>query len=427
MKLNISKFKNYLLLLLLFVLPWQTRLIYQTTYIGSGFWEYGSLSLYSTEILLGLVILSFLIEKIKGNFQDLFINRFNKKRLVVVLLSVFSILAIYLFGSSDRAVTWQYLNWLIYGLCLIFIVLESKISFEKLSLWIWLGGLAQAIIATWQFFNQYIPANKWLGMAVQDPHQLGVAVVEFGDERWLRSYGSFGWPNSLGIYLASVFVLGIILTWQEKNKNTKLWYLLGQIIVLVGLFFTFARGAWLATIISLLFVGLKNYKEKYLWQQLGVYALAFMMLLIIFKPLVFSRVDFQNRLEKISLSQRVTQWSQFQQVFANNYFIGSTPGNYTISLHELYPKYFVGDLKPAHNIYLLFVAEWGILGLVLLFWLLINSKEILNWSFAPLVVALVAGFFDHWSISTFTGLIFFCLIIGISIKYNGIDTKVSQE
>ena len=427
MKFKINQIQNWLLLLFLFVLPWQTRLIYQTAYLGKDFWEYGSLSLYGSEILLGIIVLLFLIRKIRGEFTELFIKHFDKKRLAIVLGTFLSILAVYLFSSTNRAITWQYLNWLIYGICLSFAILESDLSFKKLTLAVWSGGLLQAIIGIWQFFNQFIPANKWLGMAVQDPHQLGVAVVEFGDERWLRAYGAFGWPNSFGIYLAVTFILGVILVLHEADKKTKICLLIGQIIILAGLFFSLARGAWLAAIVGMIFILVKKYPSKILWQQIGVYTLTFLVLLLVFKPLVFSRLDLNNRLEKMSLSQRADQWTEFQKVFANNYLVGSGPGNYTEVLHGIYPKYFVGDLKPVHNIYLLFIAEWGMVGVFILSFLLFNRKKLLDWSFAPLIVLLVAGLFDHWSLSTFTGLVFFCLIASLSIKPVAIDTKVSRE
>lgn len=427
MKSNINQIKNWLLLLLLFVLPWQTRLIYQIAYLGKDFWEYGSLSLYGSEILLGLIILLFLINKIRGDFKEFFIKHFDKKRLAAVVGSVLGILLVYFFSSTNRAITWQYLNWLIYGSCLSFIVLESELSFKKITLAVWAGGLLQAILGVWQFFNQFIPANKWLGMAVQDPHQLGVAVVEFGDERWLRAYGAFGWPNSLGIYLATIFILGVILISQEENRKTKVWLLVGQIVILAGLFFSFARGAWLATVVGMIFLLAKKYSSKSFWQQIGIYSLTFIILLLVFRPLVFSRLDLNNRLEKMSLSQRVTQWTEFQQVFAKNYLVGTGPGNYTAVLHDIYPKYFVGDLKPVHNIYLIFIAEWGMVGVFLLSFLLFYRKKLLDWTFAPLIVLLVAGLFDHWSMSAYAGLIFFCLIASLSIKPVAIDTKVSRE
>lgn len=440
MKISISQIKNFLLLLLLFVLPWQTRLIYQTAYIGSDFWEYGSLSLYGTEILLGITILLFLIEKIRGNFRELFVKHLDKKRLAKILIGFFGGLLLYWLTSSNRAITWQYLNWSIYGICLIFVILESQLSFKKIALAVWGGGLLQAMLGISQFFNQYVFANKWLGMATQDPHQLGVAVVEFGDERWLRAYGAFGWPNSLGIYLAAIFILGVILLCHSRENgnlegkvdssfhgNDQLWLLIGQVIIVAGLFFSLARGAWLAVMAGLLVLGFKKYKEKFFWQQIAIYAFTFLILLIIFKPLVFSRLDWNNRLEKMSLSQRATQWTEFQQVLAKNYLVGSGPGNYTTVLRDLYPKYFVGDLKPVHNIYLLFIAEWGLIGLILMSTLLFYIDKKLEWSFAPLIAVLVAGLFDHWNVSTFTGLMFFCLMVGLAIKDSDIDTKVSRE
>jgi len=427
MQINVSRIKDFLLLVLLFVLPWQTRLIYQTAYLGENFWEFGSLSLYGVEILLGVTVLFFLVDKIRSDFHSLLIKHFNKKRLAIILASIFGIFLLYLLTSAHCAITWQYLNWFIYGLCLIFITLESQLSLKKLLLAVWAGGFLQGVLAIWQFFNQYIPANKWLGMAVQDPRQLGVAVVEFGDERWLRAYGSFGWPNSLGIYLAVVFLLGIILIEIENIKKYRIMLLVGQLFIIIGLFFSFARGAWLAGVVGLCIFGIKKYKDRIFWQQIGVYAVTTLMLLIIFKPLVISRFDLQNRLEKNSISQRIDQGVEFKKIFYSNYLVGTGPGNYTAVLHNLFPQYFAYDLKPVHNIYLLFVAEFGLFGLFLLVIFLFRNIKLVYLYFAPLVALLVAGLFDHWSMSTFTGLTFLCLMIGLSVKYFAIDTKVSPE
>ncbi len=94
MKININQIKNWLLLFFLFILPLQTRLIYQIANLGKDFWEYGSLSLYATEILLGIRILLFLIDKIRGDFKEFFVKHFDKKRLLTVVGLFLGVLAI---------------------------------------------------------------------------------------------------------------------------------------------------------------------------------------------------------------------------------------------------------------------------------------------------------------------------------------------
>ena len=59
------KIINYLLLLFLFLLPWQTRLIWHEGKLNGGHWEYGTLSFFVVEILLWLVVVFFVADKFR--------------------------------------------------------------------------------------------------------------------------------------------------------------------------------------------------------------------------------------------------------------------------------------------------------------------------------------------------------------------------
>jgi len=426
--MTLSQFKYYLLLIFLFVLPWQTRLIYQIAYLGDSYWEYGSLSLYGSEILLGLIILLEIIEKIKKIRDEGPKRIFDKIKLAKIIIGLIFVSGLYLVFSKDKQVTWQYLNWVIFGICVFFIVVENKIRFRQIVGALWAGGLVQALFAVWQFFAQYVPANKWLGLASHYSYELGTAVVENNSERYLRAYGSFGWPNSLGIYLTIVFLLGVILWMQiEKYNLLQVILLMGQIIILIGLFFTFARGAWLGLIVGFVILFYQNFKNKNIWRQAGIYILCGSVLLLIFYPLVFSRINLQNRLEKRSISERLLQWQDFKNIFGDNFLVGVGPGAYSIAVYQIDSTRAVWDYTPVHNIFLLFLAEWGIFGVCGLGCLLFFKRKFLNWSFAPLWALLVTGLFDHWIFSMFTGLVLFFIIFALDIPNIVIDRKSYQE
>jgi O-antigen ligase len=423
----LSKIKNYCLCLLLFLLPWQTRLIFFNTSLGGYDWEYGRLSLYATEILLGFIILLALIEKFKNKYFTSRLSVLSRTRLLSVIFGLLLFFLVYLrLVSLSRETTWQYLNWVIYGFCLGVIIIESQWNFKKLSLALWSGSLLPAILAIHQFFTQSVLANKWLGIASQHPGQLGVAVLDFGYERWLRAYGSFGWPNALGIYLSVIFILGIILIYKERTTKIQAWLLIGQIVILFGLFFSFARGAWFALIAGCLILFFKHYRDKKFWPQFIFYILMAVILLSIFKPLVFSRVNLDNRLEMRSISQRLEQWQDFKIVFSQNKFFGVGPGAYTYGLFY-YQLDHGHSFEPIHNIFLLFLGEWGIVGIGIFFSLIFFIRKKINWSFAPFWVLLLAGLFDHWSLSMFSGLMVLAVFFSLGIKYLAIDTQADPE
>ena len=103
----LNKIINYLLLLFLFLLPWQTRWIYQPGYLNSGYWEYGTYSFYGTQILLWLIIILFAVYKfVHREFWTKIFSRehFKTHRLNLLFgLLTISLLAFF----TLRSLNWQ--------------------------------------------------------------------------------------------------------------------------------------------------------------------------------------------------------------------------------------------------------------------------------------------------------------------------------
>ncbi|MCX6780023.1 MAG: O-antigen ligase family protein, partial [Candidatus Magasanikbacteria bacterium] len=399
----LSKIKNYLLLILLLVLPWQTRLIYKSTYIQNKFWEYGSLSLYSSQILLAVIIIFWIVERLKDDKFRARLQGFNLKR-AGIILGVYLLLAFYFFISANRDLAWQYLDWMVYAACFFIVILESEFNFYKISLFVWLGSLLPALLGIYQFFSQSVFGNKWLGLSVQNPTTIGVSVIEYLDERWLRAYGSFGSPNALGIYLGVIFLLGIILVLNSDNHRTRLWLLLGQVVILSALFLSFSRGAWLGVAVGLLILAFQNRKSVLFFQQAAIYGLIAVILSFAFSHLLFARADLDSHLEAKSISERLTQWQDFKLVFSQHWLFGVGPGNYVVALKDLHHSASANYFSPVHNIYLLFVGQLGFFGLGSVifvgYWLYKKRRKEIK-IFAPLSCLLIAGLFDHWTLSMF--------------------------
>ncbi len=62
-------------------------------------------------------------------------------------------------------------------------------------------------------------ANKYFGLAQQNPGNLGVSVLEIDGYRILRSYGSLPHPNILGGFLFVSIIVGIYLWVNFYKKN----------------------------------------------------------------------------------------------------------------------------------------------------------------------------------------------------------------
>jgi hypothetical protein len=430
---NVGNIINFLLIVLLFLLPWQTRLIYNSAYLNGEFWEYGSKSLYGTEMLLWLIIILFTFNfyRKKENIKKINV------RLVYPVLCIL-ILGICVFFSLDKNISFEFMFHFLEALCLGIVVATSTVPFKKIGFALWSGGVAQGILAMVQFLNQEVWANKWLGMADHVGSDLGAAVIETSTGRWLRAYGSFGWPNSLGIYLAMVWVLGFILYFIIHNKNYKALITGGQLIILSGLILSFSRGAWIAAgvgIIILLYcilakkqgVNMVEFGSRspllYLqdcFKQFFYSLLVVILCLITLWPLFSARLNTTTRLESRSIGERVSQYAQVKNTIIAHSWFGVGPGVYTLYLHNLNPELPVWELQPIHSIFLLSVAEMGVLVFcffILIFLYFLKSIWQKNPMFLSIVaVLLVAGLFDHWLWSMYTGQLLWWVGWAIALK-----------
>ena len=320
----------------IFLLPCQTRWIYAPKYINGAFWEYGSASWYVTEIILWSAIIVFIFDRIRSlNFGHLFgkVHYLTHRRNLLVISAFLILLTLEILLSSRPLLSYDYIFRILEGICLLLMMAGSgnkKIWFYSF----WSSAIVQGVFAIFQFFSQSISANKWLGLAEHRPAELGSFVIEFGDERWLRAYGSFGSPNILGGFLAVAFVFGLIM-YLHSRPAEKIILTLGQSVILIGLILSFSRGAWLAAVVGWIGVGaytltqLNNSEVKFFqkYHLLGMYikqcvfyGIVLGFLVSILAPLFAVRISSAGRLEQKSLSERAGQYQVVEKIIDNNLF-----------------------------------------------------------------------------------------------------------
>ncbi|MFA5062320.1 MAG: O-antigen ligase family protein [Patescibacteria group bacterium] len=424
----LRKISNYLLWIFLFLLPWQTRWIWHYGKLNGGAWEYGTYSLYGTEILWALLVVFFIIANFgKYEFWHRIFSkehyRTHKKNLWIGLgFILFLIISVW--QSVNWQVSYNFVLYVIEGLCLFMILAGQGEGFYKKSMYaLWLGGIPQGLLALHQFFIQHVFASKWLGMAEQFGRQAGASVIEFGEERWLRAYGSFGSPNSLGIYLAILLLVGLILYLRETDAKLKIFLSVGQLFVLSGLILSFSRGAWLAAVVGLITLKIIIYiKERSKLFDFSKQAIFYILLSICFLAILYpvfaARFNLSNRLEQKSIYERQVQYGEAVSLLKPaKLLFGVGPGAFTYALYQKninWPSY---QYQPVHNIYLLILVEWGLVGIIIflifhLKWLEKISKN--NLFFLPVIIALLcAGLFDHWLWSMWTGVVFWFVVWGM--------------
>lgn len=428
----LNKTIKYGTLLFVFLIPYQARWILVPGEINKGYWEYGTQSLYLTEILLFIVLIALVakgaiyIRQTRPKFNS---NKLYSPLGALILLVAWSGLSI--LWSIDKSVALEHWAVLIQAIVLLIVISSGAISFKKLSWAIILSATVQAILAFIEFRLQMVPGSTFFGMASQNAGILGTSVIETANGRWLRAYGSFPHPNILGAWL----VLGIVVLIEKyKIQSTKYKELLyiPFAIILIGLLVTFSRSAWLATISYLVIQTsyLFLIGQKKLFLKLFVVGILFATTFIALYPDPFiERLRSNSRLEVMSNTERVAGFSQSWEIIKKYPMLGVGIGSYGLAVHQdldnSQPSYFY---QPVHNVGLLIFSELGVVGVLLIALFICLSLRlpaeveggsvfttVAIPSITVLVPIIVLVIFDHYFWSLYSGMMISAIYIGILI------------
>lgn len=412
-KVNKILFSFFILLL-----PWQIRWIVAEHKVFGQVWEYGRFSLYVSMIVLAIL---FVLAFIKH-------QRPENRKIFWFALTLVYLLVVNIF-SALPTVSFYLLSYLVGFCCLLFVLYKQEQKLVYISLFA--SGFIQGLLAIWQTIVQKIPAQKFFGLAEHLPETLGVSVVQYDLNRILRAYGAFTHPNILGGFLVLASLAGfwcwLHIYTQAKAEN---WHgpkikflalklvlvLIALMIVMLGLLFSFSRGAILALCLAVLFLFIKSLMQRqYLKLQVVVKMLLLFLTLIFLVEMIFpgvwrARLTGSGDLEQQSITQRLSGLKQINWHDPKVVLFGQGLGvNTYVNLQEGQMPY---EVQPIHNIFLLSLAEIGVVGFILLlnlwrvfFWQ--TWKKLFNvW----LLVFVILGFFDHYLWTAWSGVLMLSLI-----------------
>lgn len=454
-KTTIESIIEYGFYLWLFLLPWQTRYFFIQGELNNQYFETASVVLYVSEIALVVLLLLKLFIWWLENKKDYFSQREMSVRnnlfpLGLIIFVSFSALS--WVWSIEPSLTTYYSVKLFLALGVFWLVGTRNISLWRISSILIAAGVVQGFFAINQFLLQMINASKWLGIAMQDSSELGVSVVDTGMRRWLRSYGGFPHPNILGGFLVIVLVMikyqyfKLYKSWQQFDENKAKIYgavlLSSLMIVASGLALSFSRAAWLAAggvfLSSFIYLFFQKAKDlRIVWLKLFiVFVLTFAVWTITYPQPFTTRLKGMemtaNTIPKVanidleikSIVTRKQSLFDGKNIVAEKWLTGTGLGVYNFYLSEIKPTREAWELQPPHMVFLLILAELGIIGLVLflllLYLLLTRAKSLVDW--LMLLALLFLFLFDHWWWSLNFGWYLMMLCFGL-IYYNKIDKR----
>lgn len=391
----------------IYLIPWQARLIFRQGFLAGAPSETLTRSFFALEAaifaLLAVRIVAMLVEK-----KDAVRCRLYAVRSFGRVLFAFGCLAfVALFSvivSADQTTTVFAALRLAEGLAVFFLVLSAP-SEREARLAFFVSALTQSAIAVAQATFQHVYPNSWLGMAAHYPEMQGTSVVEAPGMRFLRAYGTLPHPNILGGMLA-VAILGSRPLWKRASLLS-----IGAYVLLgVGLFFSFSRLAWLALAVGAAVQWSWARRDRVFAKNIAATLVAMALCAVFMAPFVTSRVASQGRLENKSIAARVSSLKDAWEIIRRYPITGTGAGIFTVAVHErVAPSRSGYDLEPVHSAPLAAWAETGVFGLLLYVWLFgllfVSAYRCGRIGLASALAVL--ALFDHWSWTTFVGILIF--------------------
>ena len=292
--------------------------------------------------------------------------------LTVPVLCLLGAFALSLTGATSwREGLSEWLKWAEFAV--LYLVATQMLNRRRVA-WIvgalFVAGLLEVALGAYQFIRQVGPEE----------------FVLMG--RFMRAYGTFSQPNPYAGYLgyltpvAASLAIGALWGWWRRQRSSDLWIGLlttGVTIALIaGIGMSWSRGSWLGLAAALLVVvALRNRRTALL---AAVAMVVLFLVLNVFGtqwlPSVISarlgdlgglavggdpsRIEITD--ENFAILERLAHWQAGLNMFGDHPWLGVGIGNFAV----VYPAYAMPHwyeaLGHAHNVYINFLAETGVVG-----------------------------------------------------------------
>jgi len=418
----LEKTIQYLTYIFLFLLPWQTMLMFEERFVNGAKWEYGTIGMYGTEMLGWIVVLLCMLWYIlRFRMSGFRAKDFRWSRDRLFLLSILLFVGYVLLGTlfaGEYMLASQHANRMFLGVLLFLLFYIGPIH-PRLAMWAFvLGSIPVSILGIWQFLVQSTFASTILGVSMHVIHEPGTSIIASDTiGRWLRAYGSFSHPNICGGYLTFTLFSTLLLYSSSKRWGK---VLLHAMIVLqsAALFFTFSRSAWMSVVIVLLFycaTAAHDRTKGILGKIRPIISIATIICILsaMYLPLVHTRFTGASVQEIASITERAGGYEQAMNVYMQHPMFGVVVGNYTYALMQEFPDMPGWWYQPVHVVPVLILTEVGLIGIILLLFVLIRFMNLQQASFVQYLVygvwIIPLLLLDHYLWSSYVGYILVCV------------------
>ncbi len=418
-----SRLRTLLFYLIVLFLPTQLGLHFWPSfaYVLGVRVDYLSPTLYLTDIFIILLFFVFIFPLRKfsifppkvdpplaDNFQFLIL-------LLVVLVFIGSIGSI-IFSLSPIAGIYKLikiLEFIFFGF-MVAKNMRTKKDFSVLIVLLTAGIIFESALSIWQFVAQSsIGGILWFfGERMFSAQTPGIANANIDGRLVLRPYGTFPHPNVLAGYLTIAMAM-VTSNLKLQTLNLKPAIFTASLIIgTIALFLTLSR---VAIILWLIVAGVWFLMKWRRFLFIGLLVVLVFIGSIWLTPLPsrFASIATTDR-EPVILRQQLN--GAAMEMFKSSPIFGVGLNNFLVNLprYQKYPAGFL-SIQPAHNIYLLILAETGLVGFLLFVWFIVKTYlRIKDKKFIILFVILILGLFDHYFLTLQQGQLLLALVFGLA-------------
>lgn len=408
-----TRLEKILFQLTIFLIPTNLFLkwILPESYIRGILVDYLIPKLYVSDITILLLILIWFAKSLPKLKKTAFIPTINQG-IIGLLLYIFLLRGF--FTSAPIASTWYFLKIIEYVLFFFWLKAHKNLVIQNLQYSLLWTLLFQSAVGLYQFISQHSVLSYYFLGETTLTHSANISKIDltnlpFTQELGLliAPYGTTPHPNVLAGFICTGLILLYCITRGEETWTLyqKILYRLTFIASLIVLLATASAAAWIIGLIIMSIIGLASSFSKHAWKlPIGILFTLVSALYINKYHLLEFAVDnysVQRRAQLNNISLNMWQEHPLMGVGLNQF---------TVKLSEYGTlSSYTSFLQPAHNIYLLWIAETGALGLIFLIPLIGNFivKNTNNnqgfLSFLPALTILGIGLFDHYPLTLQTG------------------------
>ena len=412
--------------LLSFPFSWRKVLI-PTVGNSVSFNEYMDISLYVSDLLLLLCL--YLIIRHKYLNKSIFkqIRVFHVEQIGVLIILLYTLLNFYISPSK--------ILWLDGFFNIIRIISVGYISYyyflqdKTCSTWNKMIGLLillipllfQVLLGVFQYSSNHSLGITVFNESVFSVDMSGVAKIDLENGKQVRSYGTFLHPNIFAGYITVIFAIFLVFIkwymfhveqkWQYLKKfHVEQWSIfLFSIVCLFGLYVTHSKSGilsfWLVFIVYMFHVEQK-------WQYLKKFHVEHIVFLMTSITLIC--VLQQSNINQ-SISERVDISNNYM-LLKQSPLIGQGLGQGVYILNQENPYMPEWKIQPVHNIFIVGLLEYGILGMIIfLVFIMVYVGKMnvprgtigIHW--LPMSAIFIVGMFDHYPLDIYVGNVLFGL------------------